>query len=196
MLTEDQKKAYLAKFPDDRAEETRSVRTRALDIALDNRKFEIDLYWRRATYFWTLNGAAFAGYFLLKSKEGSPPGGVGPFLLVSCLGLVLSLAWFLVKRGSKYWQENWERHVDLLEATVIGPLQETTLRRQTLQRWDPWGGPYPYSVTKISQAVSLFATLVWAGILANVIPWWYIPGLHRDWDADGIADLKGDKQFR
>lgn len=34
----------------------------ALEHALDIRKFEIELYWKRATYFWTLIAATFAGY--------------------------------------------------------------------------------------------------------------------------------------
>ena len=34
-------------------------------IALDIRKFEIDLYWKRAAYFWTFIAAAFGAYFLM-----------------------------------------------------------------------------------------------------------------------------------
>ena len=37
----------------------------ALDQALDIRKFEIELYWKRTAYFWTLITAAFAGYFVI-----------------------------------------------------------------------------------------------------------------------------------
>src|SRR5690242_11288650 len=37
-------------------------RKRALDSALDIRKFEIEHYWKRATYFWTLIAAAFTAY--------------------------------------------------------------------------------------------------------------------------------------
>jgi len=38
---------------------------KALNLALDIRKFEIELYWKRATYFWTFIGAALAGYALV-----------------------------------------------------------------------------------------------------------------------------------
>ncbi|WP_440939795.1 RipA family octameric membrane protein, partial [Klebsiella michiganensis] len=34
-------------------------------------------------------------------------------LLLSSMGSVFTLSWFLVNRGSKYWQENWENHLDL-----------------------------------------------------------------------------------
>ena len=36
----------------------------ALAYALDIRKFEIELYWKRATYYWAFIAAAFAGYAL------------------------------------------------------------------------------------------------------------------------------------
>ena len=35
---------------------------RALAHALDIRKFEIQLYWTRAAYFWTFIGASLAAY--------------------------------------------------------------------------------------------------------------------------------------
>ena len=34
----------------------------ALEQAYEVRKFEIELYWKRATYFWTFIGASFAAY--------------------------------------------------------------------------------------------------------------------------------------
>lgn len=86
----------------------------AYELALEIRQFEIELYWKRAAYFWTLLAATFAGYFALASSDRAH---IHPNLLflVSCIGLVLSTGWYLVNRGSKYWQENWERHVDSLE---------------------------------------------------------------------------------
>ncbi|PSJ55947.1 hypothetical protein C7I85_25910 [Mesorhizobium soli] len=36
-----------------------SVRIAALERAHEIRKFEIELYWKRATYFWILHGAVF-----------------------------------------------------------------------------------------------------------------------------------------
>ena len=39
---------------------------------MDIRKFEIDLYWKRAAYFWAFIAATFAGYFaLLGSNVGN-----------------------------------------------------------------------------------------------------------------------------
>jgi hypothetical protein len=90
----------------------------ALRQALDIRKFEIDLYWKRATYFWTFIGAAFAAYFVLP-KDGEPRV-LEPTYAVTCLGFLFSLAWYFVNRGSKAWQQNWEMHVDLLEDEAMG----------------------------------------------------------------------------
>lgn len=40
----------------------------ALATALDIRKYEIDLYWRRAAYFWTFIAAAFVAFGTLIGK--------------------------------------------------------------------------------------------------------------------------------
>lgn len=167
--------SYLAQFP---VGGTDNARARALHVALDIRKFEIELYWKRATYFWTLIAAAFAGFLLLQTraednteKAEYDAEGVLLVLLLASIGLVLSLAWFLANRGSKYWQENWERHVDLLEDEVMGPLYKTTLSRDGLKWFDPRSA-YPYSVTRINQLVSLFVTLVWFGLFGvSIVEW-------------------------
>ena len=141
-------------------------RAKALDYALDIRKFEIDLYWKRAGYFWTLIAASFAGLVALQTAKEPR---LGLSFLVSCIGLVLSLGWYLVNRGSKYWQENWERHVDALETEVIGPLYKTTLSKQEFPWIKLWGG-YPYSVSNVNQLISLFIALVWACLALASFP--------------------------
>ena len=100
----------------------------ALEHALDIRKFEIGLYWQRATYVWTLIAATFAGYFAVLAAEKMVDQYFNAYVL-ACVGFVFSLAWFLTNRGSKYWQENWESHVDMLEDTIAGPLYKTVLHR-------------------------------------------------------------------
>jgi hypothetical protein len=40
----------------------------ALDAAIKTRNFEIELYWKRAAYFWTLIAVAFAGYFAIENS--------------------------------------------------------------------------------------------------------------------------------
>jgi hypothetical protein len=143
-------------------------REKALKHALDIRKFEIDLYWKRATYFWTLIAASFAGYFALQNTDLSKRDGFSIFV-IACIGLILSFSWHLVNRGSKYWQENWERHVDVLAETVIGPLYRTTLSKDYWDLLKPHKA-FPFSVSRVNQIVSLFITLIWAGLAFRAFP--------------------------
>jgi hypothetical protein len=131
---------------------------KALKIALDTRKFEISLYWQRTAYFWALIAAAFAGYFAVLSagKIACDMKSFCAFTL-SCLGFIFSLAWFLVNRGSKFWQENWEHHVDLLEDAHCGPLYKTVL--QSERRGITDGAPV--SVSRVNQWVALFTIFIW-----------------------------------
>jgi len=142
----------------------------AIAHALEIRKFEIENYWRRAGYFWALIGAAFAGYFII-FKE--PNGNQFVLSTISSVGMVFSFAWYCVNRGSKYWQENWENHVDLLEDDIIGPLYKTV----TETVCDGKGkniirhlkgvliDPKALSVSKINQIVSLFIFLIWVALV-------------------------------
>lgn len=132
-----------------------------LERALDIRKFEIELYWKRATYFWTLISILFAGK--IGFHDSTKPEYI---FLISCIGFILSLSWYLVNRGSKYWQENWERHVDALEDEIIGPLYKTTLNYSKCQRYNLLKS-YPFSVSKINQIISLYITFIWAGLFLH-----------------------------
>jgi hypothetical protein len=140
----------------------KSILNGALDNALDIRKFEIELYWKRASYFWTLIAAAFAGFFVILGATNIPEKKFLAFT-VACVGFFFTFAWFQVNKGSKKWQENWENHVDLLEDAAIGPLYKTVLSRkdgdglfETLVT-----GPSNISVSKINQIVNLFTLVIW-----------------------------------
>ena len=150
---------YLTKFSGDSPKNGKQ--TEALKQALDIRKFEIDLYWKRTTYFWTIIAAVFAGFFLLK-KSGPPSSGTdfSPTYIVSNLGFVFSLGWYFVNRGSKAWQRNWEAHVDLLEDEVMGPLYKTGINRYMYKFLDLTEA-YPFSVSRINQILSLFVAATW-----------------------------------
>jgi hypothetical protein len=151
---------------------------KALTLAHEIRRFEIELYWKRATYFWTFIAIALAGYVTVLDAKDPPPFGKGdPLLTCSCVGIVFSVAWYFVNRASKYWQENWEKHVDLLEDAVMGPVYKTVLSDEKLwsddapRFWPPWG-PYPFSVSKINQILSLFVVALFL-ILAAATGWEY-----------------------
>lgn len=135
---------------------------KALEHALDIRKFEIEMYWKRAAYFWTLIAAAFAGYFVMLASQHMHDAKFMAFV-VACIGFLFTFAWFQVNRGSKRWQENWENHVDMLEDRVTGPLYKTVLSRPSSKKlFERFvTGPEEISVSKTNQIVSLFTLLIW-----------------------------------
>jgi hypothetical protein len=133
---------------------------KALNLALEIRKFEIELYWKRAAYFWAFLAITLGGYFTVLGAKFQQCNEKGEALLtISCLGFVFSVAWYFVNRASKFWQENWENHVDLLEDAVFGPLYKTVLHDANLRFWK-FNGPYPFSVSKINQLLSLFVVVL------------------------------------
>ncbi|MGA2902980.1 MAG: hypothetical protein ABSD98_04060 [Candidatus Korobacteraceae bacterium] len=153
----------------------RGNKNEALKHALDIRKFEIELYWKRATYFWTFIGAALAGYGAVQVTSVASTGvRTDLSVILSCLGFVVSYGWFCANKGSKQWQENWENHVDMLEDEDVGPLYKTVLKRPK-EEGRYWlvefiNGPAPYSVSKINQIISLFVTILWSVLLWRALP--------------------------
>ena len=128
---------------------------KALEIALDTRKFEIELYWKRTAYFVLFIGAIFVGYYNVFSNSKSH----GASLFIAALGFLLSLLWYMANRGSKFWQENWEAHIEEL-STYLG----TPIFGIIKSRKDPICkvmGHYPFSVSKVNQMVSLIITISW-----------------------------------
>lgn len=151
------RREYLAAFP------SGEVQKEALKQALDIRKFEIDLYWRRATYFWAFIAAAFAAYFALQKGADS-----ANLYVVTCLGLLFSLAWYFVNRGSGAWQRNWEAHVDLLEDEIMGPLYKTLINRRTYRFIDLLE-PFSFSPSRINNLLSLLVTATWCVLLLRTL---------------------------
>jgi hypothetical protein len=152
----------------------------ALERALDIRKFEIEHYWKRAAYFWTLIAAALTAYGVVQVASNVPER-EHLAVLIGALGFVFSFAWVCVNRGSKRWQENWENHVDMLEDGVIGPLYKTIAGRPPVGEHVALGspisrrakhyltGPSPFSVSKINQIVSVFVTALWIPMIARAV---------------------------
>ncbi len=138
-------------------------------MAHDIRKFEIELYWKRAAYFWTFIAAALAGYFLLQQRvtEGSFDS-IYSIYIVTCLGFTFSLAWYLVNRGSKSWQRNWEMQVDLLEDEITGPLYKSEVNRYSNRLWDLTAG-YHFSPSRINQLLGVLVTAVWLGLIVRTL---------------------------
>ena len=174
------------------------IQREALKQSYEIRKFEIELYWKRAAYFWTFIGAAFVSYGVFYGSDTTTGEKDVVLLIISCIGLVFSFAWFLVNKGSKFWQENWENHVDLLEDKVNGPLYKTLLYRPDkgdegwLEAWIV--KPGKFSVSKINQLVSFFVLSIWFVLFISS----FVETHLFKWAADYFCQLpsKCEESFR
>lgn len=149
---------YLKEFKGKAEDEEKKV-FQALQVALDTRKFEIELYWKRATYFWAFIAASVTAYFLILTSDN-----IANFkhltIIISLIGYLFSLGWYFVNRGSKYWQENWERHVGNLEQKVIGPLF-AWCKVPEKNKWNDILKGFPMSVSKVNQFLSFVMVIFW-----------------------------------
>jgi len=121
-------------------------------IALDTRKFEIDLFWRRSNLFWLFNAAIFVGYYTVQNNEILK-------LFLSHLGLIASLCWFVVNKGSKYWQENWEQKVNNFEKNT-GIHNDLFSHKMPQMKKGIWEGE-KFSVSKVTIYFSCYLTFIW-----------------------------------
>jgi len=137
----------------------KTVLQKAYKIANENRKFEIDNYWKRANYHWLFQAAVYAGYFYSVTAENDKYLCQNPEIIagITCLGFLTALAWFLSNIGSKQWQESWENHVYELEEGITGPLYKTTSNEKT------------WSVSKINELVSLCSVFAWILLGAKTV---------------------------
>jgi hypothetical protein len=166
-MTQVNKGRYRVDFSSQKLSKSNTIKSEALKQALKTREFEIDLYWKRANYFWTFIAAVFAGYFLLLSSDNIDAMRHLLFA-ISCLGFNFSLGWYLANRGSKFWQENWEKHVDWLEDDIIGPLYKTTLDTRKCKRFH-LHKEYGFSVSKINQMLSLYVVFIWIFLIYDAL---------------------------
>jgi hypothetical protein len=135
--------------------EKKDLHKEAFVRAWETRNFEIDKFWQRSAYFWGFIILIFGGYVTVVTGEFSQTAKEMYLdFYFTLLGLIFSFAWILVIRGSKRWQENWEKHIDYLEDKITGPLYKTLYYR----------GEKYYSVSKINL------------ILARVVfvTWWFL----------------------
>lgn len=133
-----------------------------LERAYDIRKFEIELYWKRATYFWGFLIASFTAYFIVSDNTKFQDDTYQ--LIVICFGLLFSLSWYLVNRGSAYWQSNWERMIEAIEEKLKIDFYVSDLLIDEKKFLNPIA-PYRFTVGKINIIVSLYVYISWILLL-------------------------------
>ncbi|MBY8309283.1 hypothetical protein KW529_18775 [Vibrio fluvialis] len=84
-------------------------------IAIETRNMEIGLFWQRSNYFLVLNTAIAIGFFSLGNSAYQ--------IFLSIFGAMVSVLWFRVNLGSKYWQSRWEHRVSVLEQQIDRSIQ-------------------------------------------------------------------------
>ena len=148
---------YLNLFPQNK-KKSEDMRHMALKEALDVRKFEIELYWKRTGFFWAFITVIYTALFHVICKYVDCPCRYAFFkpviLSLAALGVFFSVAWHMVNKGSKFWQKNWEMHVSLLEESEMGPLHDVYLNpRKTDSKWNPVK-EYDFSVSKVNMCAT------------------------------------------
>lgn len=90
-----------------------SKKLTAYKVAADIRKFEIELSWKRATFFWAFIVAIYTAYYHVLTKIYAVKckdithyqHGALPLLVLPALGLFICFSWLLTSKGSRHWQE-------------------------------------------------------------------------------------------
>lgn len=82
------------------------------DKSLDQRRFEIDNFWKRGWFFGALILAIATAYFQVKEDDTVYR------VYIAFLGLCVSFFQGLMNRGSKYWQERWESKTKRIESLL------------------------------------------------------------------------------
>ena len=143
-----------------------------LQRAIHFRDFEIEMSWKRAQYFTIFLSAIFIAYYHIKTGL---PSGIDNFfdfcetknsfiykylpMLLMGLGTLLSYIWYLVNRGSKQTYENWEHHIDCIEATYHKGVLYSNLCHKEKPKFYRLLKSYPISASKASNLVSLIITI-------------------------------------
>ncbi|MFN2992221.1 RipA family octameric membrane protein [Serratia plymuthica] len=121
----------------------------------DIRKFEIELYWKRSTYFWTFISVLIAICGVVSAaflKDGKIGTGLFSFLFcISLVGYVISLHFLITCISGKQWQENWERHIDILEPYFSGNLYKLNLTKDEKR----------HSISLSNEIIAIIILLSW-----------------------------------
>lgn len=143
--------------------------TEIFKIIVDTRKFEIENFWKRATFFWGTLSILFAAYYGIKIES--------KFLaMLSLVGFVFSIVFSLSLRGSKYWQESWEYlcsmyeeqlNIRLFRWKAINTIEEDKIGDLELLK------PRKISVSKLVMILSDFLSLIWLGFLIKDVLFLY-----------------------
>lgn len=132
---------------------------KSLEISIDNRKFEIDLLWRRTLVFWGFVAALFIAVATIK------PHAQYIALCLSVMGILFSLVWALVNRASKSWQESWEIKANELFLARYGCKDMYKRASENQDEIIFLLRPRKYSVSRLLIALSDYSVIFWFSLV-------------------------------
>lgn len=144
-----------------------------LELLIEQRKFAIEHYWNRANYFWLFVAAFFVAYVETLPDKGGCCGNSDDSqmewvnLLVCIGGLFSSICWYMANRGSKYWQENWELHINSISKKLGKPIFQILMNPK--KHWNNVLSYYPYSFTRVNLFLNIVVILIWGVLLGRSI---------------------------
>jgi hypothetical protein len=108
--------------------------------------------------FWALEAAAFVAVAAFWRDKVTDARLLG--VAFAGIGLVTAFVGWLSARGSKFWQQNWEKHIDLLEDQFEAHLHKTI--------WIGSGG-VQFSVSRLNEKLNLIFFLFWMSLFVAII---------------------------
>jgi hypothetical protein len=127
------------------------------EVSIKAREHEINLFWQRSLFYWGFISVSLITYTTLSFKRPIIA------LFISCFGLICSISWSMINRGSKYWQEYWEKQVEDSEVEITGPLFSVD---GNVQQKGLWLSARKFSPSKITIALSDYTSTLWLFLLA------------------------------
>lgn len=134
----------------------------AYDKSHASKNFEIELYWKRATYTWTLIAAliTFCGllinpYFTKDKDDGL----IFVAFVTSVIGILVTIVCNLIIESGERWKKNWEVHTALLEPLFSGSLYATHVVSSENR----------LSIAKLNNALYLMFLFIWILIIESII---------------------------
>lgn len=151
-----------------------------------NRDFEIKHVWQRAIFLTAFLIACFAGYGGLVVSIITPGKSVispitanGVAFAIAFVGMVISLLWIMMAKGSKMWYENYENAIEAFRKSYASNAFDAGVDKISGMKlsditgyippdisdwiWSTKGGRY--SVSRINIFIGQISFLIWAAIL-------------------------------
>lgn len=145
----------------------------------ENRKLEIQNLWQRSIFLATFLVLCFTGYGVLIGKMIDPKCCVCCACCVPCkidymdiiaifislVGIIMSILWIAMAKGSKAWQEVYEDAIGKIEEDLKIPEQyrsenlKGNAAKRDMNIWSMRGGSY--SPSKINIAIGQISFVIW-----------------------------------